>query len=81
MYQKGYTIKLTNGNTFPLMKSDFTGDRSFSNAAFLKMLEQIKNTPIEQYPLTIIDLDNTNSSPYLIHDKNEFEMWLSKDFI
>jgi hypothetical protein len=80
MYKKGYSIKSKKGESYSLMKSDFAGDRSFTNASFSNKLKRIRNISNDEYPLLLVDLDKEELNSTTLNDKEEFENWFCDEF-
>jgi len=79
-YLKGYHIIDNTKRIYTLKKADFAGDRSYTYASFMSMLDAIRNTPPHAYPIQITDLDQIFEEPISILTPNEFELWMKNKY-
>lgn len=80
MYLKGYDIKISNGQFINVPKSDYAGDKPWTNSHWHKIIESLKEINLANYPLIVKDLDNTNKRELMLKNMTELERWLKLTF-
>jgi hypothetical protein len=82
MYLQGYRIKTSSEGiqSITLPKWDFGGDKPWTNSIWNKTLNAVREIDETNYPLTILDLDNTTLPEIQLKNKTELNNWLNKAF-